>query len=258
LTEPQAQTRPSFGLPGAAQFDVRLGGSSHWLDEAWQKVFVPNLPEAAPALLAIADRHLQRAFQLVVAAGSAGQRWDPVSFRRSTIDPHPQDQHREPVDTLIDAGRDCLEALLNAGDNLGLAYSNAWADSEVPILRRLAVHGWVHRTDVDGTSKIAWLRERGWLFDHQLRHEVFRLTEAALPSAAADIANALIAEALAGPDNAADEDHRAYERFNALAWIKRHAPISSPHGKRSSTCKQRIRSTRNARIQTWCPGRSPG
>ena len=224
LTEPLAQTRRSLGLPGLPGFVLRLRGSNHWLDEAWRDLFAPNLTEAAPAILAIADRHLRRAFQILVAVGSARPGWDPVSFRRSAIEPHPQDQYREPVDSLIDAARDCLEALLNAGDNLGESYLSAWADSEVPILRRLAIHGWVCRTDVGGTAKIAWLHERGWLFNHPLRHEVFRLIEFALPSATGDASGALIADVLAGADDGADEIHRAYERFNALAWINRHAP----------------------------------
>lgn len=103
-------------------------------------------------------------------------------------------------------------------------YLNTWAGSEVPILRRLAVHGWVHRTDVDATAKLVWLRDRGWLFDHQLRHEVFRLIESALPAAAGSVADALVSDVVVGPDDTADENHRAYERFNALAWITRHAP----------------------------------
>jgi hypothetical protein len=224
LTEPRAKTRPSFVLPGVPRFDVELRGSSYWLDEAWRELFVPNLAAAAPALLAIADRHLRRAFQLLDAVGSAGSGWDSLSGRRSAIAPHPQDQFREPIDTLIDAARDCLEVLLDVGDDLGVAYSNSWANSEVPILRRLGVHGWVRRTDVDGTHKIAWLHERGWLYDHQLRQEIFGLIAAALPSAGGDVADALIADVLAGPDDESDEDHRAYQQFNVLVWIKRHAP----------------------------------
>ncbi len=225
LTEPQALMGRSFVQPGAVRFEVQLRGSSYWLDEAWGKLFAPNLPEAAPALLAVAERHLRRAHQLLAATGSAVPGWDPVSFRRSAIDPHPQDQHREPVDALIDAARDCLEALLKAGDSLGVALLDAWAVSEVPILRRLSVYGWVCRTDVDGTAKIAWLREREWLFDHQLHHEVFRLIEVALPSAAAAQADALVADVMTGPEShPADADYRVYEQFNALAWITRHTP----------------------------------
>jgi hypothetical protein len=225
LTEPQALTGRSFVQLGAPRFEVELRGSSYWLDEAWQKVFAPNLLEAAPALLAIAERHLRRAHQLLAAAGSAAPGWDPVSFRRSAIEPHPQDQHREPVDALIDAARDCLEALLKAGDSLGVALLDAWAVSDAPILRRIAVYGWVGRTDVDGTAKIAQLRERGWLLNHQLHHEVYRLIEVALSSAAAAQADALVADVMTVPDSAsADADYRAYQQFNAMAWITQHAP----------------------------------
>jgi hypothetical protein len=225
LTEPQMQSRPSYGLAGARpRFEVRLRGSSHWLDEGWQKLFVPNLAVAAPDLLAIVDRHLRRASQILVMTGSARPGWDPVSFRRSAVEPHSQDGLRQPIDTLIDAARDSLEALIDSGNVLGVAYSNSWADSEVAILRRLALHTWAGRTDVDGTAKIVWLREHGWLFDHELRHEVFQLIAGALPSAAADSADALVADVLTGPEDAADDDHRAYEQFDALVWITRHAP----------------------------------
>jgi hypothetical protein len=224
LTEPRAVLQPSFGLSGGPRFGIQLRGDGHWLQEAWQTLFLPRLAEAAPAVLAIVDRHLRRAHQLLIAADSAGPEWDPISFRRSAVDAHPQDSFREPIDVLIDATRDCLEAMLDGGDDLGVVYLNTWAGSDVPMLRRLAVHGWVHRTDVDATEKIVWLRERGWLFDHQLRHEVFRLMETALPSAASDVADALVEDVVAGPTDVDDAHHHAYERFNALAWITRHAP----------------------------------
>lgn len=224
LTEPQAVLRPSFGHPGAPRFDIRVRGNDHWLREAWDSVFTPNLAEAAPAILPIVDRHLRRAHQILVAGGSAATEWDPMSLGRSAIEPPPQDGAHGGVDVLIDAARDCLEALLERGDELGVAHLNAWAGSDAALLRRLAVHGWVHRTDVDGTAKIEWLRERGWLFDHQLHHEVFRLVGEALPTASDDVANALVADVLAGPDDVTDDDHRAYERFNAMTWIVQHAP----------------------------------
>ena len=112
--------------------------------------------------------------------------------------------------------RDSLEALLDRSDDHGSAYLNEWAESDVPILRRLAVHGWVHRTDVDATAKIEWLRHRGWLFEHQLHHEVIQLIAAALPAADVHVADALVADVGDGPDTVADDDHRAYQQFNAL------------------------------------------
>jgi hypothetical protein len=78
---------------------------------------------------------------------------------------------------------------------------------------------------VDGTAQIARMREQGWLFDHQLRHEVYRIIEVALPSAASGIADALVVDVITGPVGAsADADDRAYEQFNTLVWIIEYAP----------------------------------
>jgi Domain of unknown function (DUF4020)/SIR2-like domain len=218
LTEPQAVFRPSYGVAGAPRFDVHLRGHAHWLREAWERLFAPNVAEAAPDVLVIVDRQLRRAHQLLTAAGTIQPSW---AFRRSAIEAHSQDSLRWPVDVLIDAARDCLEALLESADDLGAAYLHAWAATDVPLLQRLSVYGWTLRRDVDANAKLRWLRDRGWLFNHRLRHEVFRLIETALADADTDVADALVADAVAGPSHTEDRD---YVSFNALAWMARHAP----------------------------------
>lgn len=224
LTEPHTRAQRAFIEPRNIRFEIQLRGSQHWLDQAWRDLFFPNLRQAAPAVIAIADRHLRRAFQLLASSNSAGPDWDPVSYGRSAIIPHEQDQYREPIDVLIDAARDCMEALLDVGDSHAFVLANTWADSDAPILRRLAVHTWTERKDVDGTAKITWLRQRGWLFDVQLRHETYRLISVALPSAAQEVADGLVNDAVAGPRWNADPDQLAYQIFNALAWMSQHAP----------------------------------
>jgi hypothetical protein len=224
LTEPRIDLEPSFGLSEAPRVDIRLRGDTHWVREAWQKLFLPNLREFASDVLVIVDHHLRRAHELLVAADAAREGWDPLSFGRSAIEPHPQDHIEQPIDVLVDAARDCLDALLDAGNDLAAAYLQTWSDSEVPLLRRLGLHGWEQRSDLDATSKLMWLRERGWLFDRQLRHEVFRLIAAALPGADPKVAEELVAAAVAGPPDVDDERDRSYERYNVLVWITRHAP----------------------------------
>ena len=221
LTEPQALLRRSFALPSGSRTEVQLRGDQYWLGEAWKKVFVPHLADAAQDLIVITDRQLRRAHALLTAAGATRPGWDPMSFSRSAIEPHAQDSMQESADVLIDAARDCLESLLGSNSDAGIAYLQLWADADVPLLRRLAVHGWTHRSDVDASAKLAWLRSRGWLFDHQLRHEVFTLIAATISHAAVPLADALVADAAAGP---ADSDHQECEAYNALAWIARHAP----------------------------------
>lgn len=224
LTEPQTTWRPSLGLSTPAHCSVRARGDTHWLKEAWTKLLLPNLTDAAPALLAIADRHLRRGRQLLVTAGSAGPGFDPMAFHRLAIESHPQDDHRDVIDVLINTARDSLEVLLDRGDGRGHAYLEAWADCDVPIFRRLAVHGWAYRTDVEADAKIEWVRARRWLFDYQLRHEIFRLVAVALPDCDTEVADRLVADAAAGPQGDEDHEHRAYQRFNALVWILEQTP----------------------------------
>ena len=169
------------------RFDIRLRGQGYWLNEAWRERVCPRLAEAATDVLAIVDRHLRRAHQLLTAAATAKPRWEPLSFDRSAIEPHLQDDMRRPFDVLIDAARDCIEALLDRDGQVGVAYLRMWADCDVPLLRRLAVHGWAHRSDVDASAKLEWLRDRGWLYDLQLRHEVFRLMQMTMADAAVEV-----------------------------------------------------------------------
>jgi hypothetical protein len=227
LTEPHIVLKPSFGLGGAARFDVKVRGDDHWLRESWTKVLQPNLPSIVHDVLAITDRHLRRAHQLLIAAGEAKPRWDPVSFGRSSIAAHSQDRYGDKIGVVIDAARDCLELLVATDTPSATAIIGAWPAADVPILRRLAIHSVAVDGRRSGTDKLAWLLDHGWLFDHQLKHEVFELLAAALPSADDAIVDRLVAEAALGPKDVDDDDVRGYEAFNALVWIDRYSRAPS-------------------------------
>jgi hypothetical protein len=223
LTEPHA-VADRFHFGAAHHLRVGLQGSPHWLDQSWKQVFQPNLEEAATELMPIVDRHFRRAHQLQVAAGAADSQWDPLSYGRSAIEPNPQNHIPGAIDVLIDAARDCLEALLNVNDAYGVALLESWSNSGQPLLQRLALHGWVHQNDVDATAKMTWLQSRNWLWAHQLRHEVFSLIAAALPAADVAVADALVAQAESGDGGESDPERKAYLTFNLLSWIVDHAP----------------------------------
>ncbi len=221
LTEPTPGLTPSFGL-GGPHISVHMHGDDHWLHEAWAQIFKPNLPEIAQSVVAMADRHLRRVRDLQVAARPGNASWDAVSFGRHAIEPHPQDRYTEPIDVLIDAARDGIEALLDASDPLAVGYLQSWADADSQILQRLAIHGWVHRRDVDSSAKLDWVVRSGWLFDHRVRHEAFRLIAEALPAASDEAVEALIRAALEADEE--ESEHRPYERFNALVWMDQSRP----------------------------------
>ena len=221
LTEPVAGLTSSYGL-GPPHLGVHLRGGDHWLREAWKKTLRPNLAEVAHAVLSMADRHLRRVRDLHVGANPSNPNWDAVSFGRSAIELHPQDRYTEPVDVLIDAARDGIETLLEAADPIAAGYLRTWAAADSQILRRLAIHGWTHRSDIDASAKIEWVVRSGWLFDHWARHEVFRLIAEALPAAADEAIDSLIRAVLKAENE--ESEHRPYERFNAFAWMDQARP----------------------------------
>lgn len=227
LTEPHIVAKPSFGLAGAPRFGIEIRGSDHWLREAWTRTLKPNLATIVHDVLAITDRHLRHAHQLLIAAGAANERWDPVSFGRSSIASHAQDRHGDKIGFLIDAARDCLEFLVTTDSPSAEPIIGAWSASGVPILQRLAIHGVAMDGRVHGSDKLTWLLDRGWLFHHLLKHEVFELLASALPLSDDAIVDRLVAEASPGPKDVDDENSRAYEAFNALVWINRYSKAAS-------------------------------
>ena len=217
LTEPRQVSHPSV-------IGRCFRGYEYSLSKAWRDLFKPNLSEAAREILVIVDHHLRRLNRLLTVVNANRPEGDVVSYYRSAIEPHEQDKQRRDWDVLIDSARDCLEELLRSGDPVALRYLQAWSESNVLILRRLATHGWTQREDLDGTAKIEWLLSTGWLFDEDVWHETCRLMAEALPSADTDMADLLVEKVQGGPSDISDEGHRLYESFLLLGWITCHAP----------------------------------
>ena len=78
------------------------------------------------------------------------------------------------------------------------ALLDRWGASGAPILRRLAVHGWVERLDRSADEKLRHVMEAQLLFAFATQHETYRLIEKCLPEASESRDDLLIA-ILAGP-----------------------------------------------------------
>jgi uncharacterized protein DUF4020 len=212
LTEPQPKlTHSLFG--GA--FDADMRGTNYFLNELWDNVFKPALPALAGSFLTIADRHLRQAdLELDIADDNGSDRNRPSAYRLA-IESVPDDQYGSPLGFLVDVARDCLESLLDSEAPEGYSRLDAWAASDVILLRRLTIHGWIQRKDKTSSEKIHWLRETGWLRSDGLRYEMSRLITHAIGSADASAADDLVAEIL----SRADEDQFA-PRW-AHTWLTR-------------------------------------
>ncbi|HSH60085.1 MAG TPA: SIR2 family protein [Acidimicrobiales bacterium] len=198
--------------------DVRLRGDDHWLDEAWAEVFRPNLADCAGDVIVISERHLRDAHRRLRLLGKATDHWDPISFQRSAVEPHEQDHVGREVNVLIDAARDSIEHLLKADAQGASAIVDDWSRSEVPVLRRLAIHAWTNRSDRTVDEKVRYAVTSGWLYAPSLKHETFQLLKTTLPEASPDVVDAVVDAASAGP---AERTGRSsdYEVFNLLSWV---------------------------------------
>lgn len=217
---------PAFDFGGATdnpRFEVELCGDEYWLTDSWTKIFLPVLDQHFAQILSLATAQISRVYQLLGGL-DPGSSFDPVSFSRSAIEQHEQDDHRVPIDVLIDTARDSIEAALSHDLSLAQGYLDVWASSPDAILRRLAVHGWRVRTDFGPDEKLTWLLEQDFLWDLATQHEVFQLIKDALPSASEDAARSIVDAAIAGPDQDADGEQSRYRVYNLLGWIEQSAP----------------------------------
>lgn len=212
LTEPRVV---ASGRHFGATFEATTRENHSILRLSWETVYRPFLGQYAGQLLAIIDRHLRRVdLQLTLAGESDRERpslWRPAV---SIVEDH---QLGTPLGFLIDAGRECLESLLAAQNPEANRYLEAWAECDVVLLRRLAIHGWTSRTDKTSSEKLQWFLGTGWLHSVDLRAEASRLITETVGSADPQSVTALTDDLLAHSGDAGYGPWRAAALLTAIS-----------------------------------------
>lgn len=153
------------------------------LNELWEKGLKPKLSQVAGPLLDQVIKCLEKQYLTLCAWGSADRQIEPASNRRYAIEPHEQNKSPQAIDVLIDVARDCLEWLVSKQVETAERWCDRYVCSDVPLLRRLAVHGLSKREDLTADEKIDWLLKHTDLHDSPIRHEVFQAVRQAYPEA---------------------------------------------------------------------------
>jgi hypothetical protein len=137
LTAPRIKLRKSFmsfekDKYQSGKSDVELAFPCNFvlLEEAWNKTINPQLSRFALRLWPVVIRNLHRCYDLLQSWGKGSSRWDPISWQRSAIEPHEQDQYPRAVDVLINATRDILEWSLEHAPAIGQAWIESLLASE--------------------------------------------------------------------------------------------------------------------------------
>lgn len=203
--------------------------ADHWsLNDVWTKHIKPHLALVAQPLLSGITRRLEDIHGELAAWEKASREWDPVSYGRSAIEPHEQDRYPEAVDVLIDAARDALEWLATNAPALLDAWVEKLATSDVPLLRRLAIHAITVHPGKSADDRLNWLLARVGLHDLSEHHEVHRavaLSYAVASDAARQaVVDAVLAHQLPASDDWTAEQRTARSHFDWLSWLLRAKP----------------------------------
>lgn len=203
--------------------------TDHWgLNQVWEKQLKPQLSLIAQPLLSSITNELENIHRDYSAWGKGTPGWDPVSFGRSAIEPSDQDKYPEAVDVLITACRDALEWLVVNDPILLDAWLERLGKSEVPIHRRLAVHGVAAHPQKSADERLRWLLTHMGLHDATAHHEIYRAVAEAYRGSSPKTRHAVVEAVLKQqlPDSAygAAEESTARAHFDWLAWLERADP----------------------------------
>lgn len=150
--------------------------------------------------------------------------WDALSHSRSAVEPHQQDDFREPVDAIIDGLRDYGVRSLATRPDLP---SGWWATGRA-LLQRIALHLIAADDARTSDEKIQWLLDRADLYADNLKHESYQVLASAVEDASDEMQRRVLAAVEAGPDYREDlperDRHFAYAKYNLLVWLTRSAP----------------------------------
>src|SRR4051794_15935018 len=215
LTQPQVVDAPS--VFGGLRSEVRLRGDRHRLHDMWNDVFKPSLEFAATVLLPIIDHHLrsaQRDINLSYEFGSGEILGSPVH----PVATSSGESYSDPSEFLVEAARDCVEALLRHDVSRAESQLTAWASSDVALLRRLAIHGWTVRSDVDASTMANWLGNQGLILDYDYQAETAPFIARILESNDTEAIDDVIADILA---HANDDRFTPRRALRTLNWMRR-------------------------------------
>lgn len=147
--------------------------------------------------------------------------WDPLTHHRSAIEPHPQDELREPLDAIIDGLREYGMKALPVWPDL----PDRWWTLDRALMQRLALHLVANDPILSADHKLSWLLDHTGLYADDLKHETYQVLAAAVGDASPSFKQRLLDAAGAGPDYPEEIPHRdrhfAYAKYNLLAWLTR-------------------------------------
>ena len=220
MTAPRMSARPG---------DYRLAlvaDDDHSVSKLWEEAIAPRLDQLAEPLLARITPRLITRHRIRHARQKNDPDYDFESFARHAIEPHEQDNMRASANVLIDGARDCLEHLATGHSSAAADWCDRYAQSETPLLRRLALHTLSFRKNLNAGQKCEWLLHNVPIHDRDTHHEVFRVAKEIYSELGSNHRQRLVDAILEYRNPGGDDAKRrtAFHHFDWLHWLLRSDP----------------------------------
>ena len=232
MTKSRLQVEPYSFPPdqeysSTKKFEVAVSpvGEHRDLQQLWEKGIKLCLENIVQPLLQRMVQNLEKQHSILNSWKQANPNDHIRNFYRPTIEePHKQNWHPRANDVLINIARDCLEWLILNKTETTLQWCDQSIESEVPLLRRLAIHTISECKKLTANKKIDWLLDHVDLYDKPAHHEIFRAVKIAYAKASTghrkNIIKAILDFSWPNREESNHEEKTAYEHFNWLARLQ--------------------------------------
>ena len=211
---------------GQVCFKIELSCNLPRLRKAWSELLQPNLDELLATEIVELLFHQVRTTYRLLRTLEASPEWEFSIFHRLTIAGGTKKSTEDPLGFLLDTLRDVCEWLTQNNPNAMAMYIERWAQSDMGLLVKLAIHLQTARDDLTSDEKAKWLLEvlQERMFRLLFRPEVFTALGASLPDVSAGLVDDLVE--LVEQEEFGLENLKVIDRvrFEFLSWINQHVP----------------------------------
>jgi hypothetical protein len=198
---------------GNMRMGVKTRGKLHWLDEAWEQQYRPDIERLAPVVLPVVEAALLKHLNLEAQFGPQRR----SLRRRSAMQPHVQDNYRDPIDAVIDAVRDSAVALWATDERSVGRLIERWLASDHVMLHRIAVHVAGAAPDATSDDLVRFVLDHDLQAREGVSQEVMHLLGSATPGASSELVDRLVRAWVPESDN----EHDLHTAFSRLEWLER-------------------------------------
>lgn len=215
-----------LGRPFEAKCNIL---ADEWsLNIVWSKYLKTHISKIAQPLLSGIIHIFESIHSSFVAWNSATKEWDSISYHRSAIEINDQNMHMESTDVLVDAVRDTIEWLADHSLELFGSWVEILGASDVPILRRLAVHSIMFHPHLTADERLKWLIDRFNIHGFSEHHEIYKAMAYLYPIVSEEMRKNLVGRILEyklpGIREFDSEFRTSREHFEWLSWLAQSKP----------------------------------